>query len=318
MEKIIISMIFATIGIIIAAIFYIFLYKKYLKLALQKKEEYCSLENNINNLIIKQKELTEYIQTGEHLVETLHCRIDDAEKILKDLNQQCDKSTYHLNNLNQIIEQRKNQLDEEYTQTAQKYQNKLQHIKESCEAEATIVQFDLESLKKTRHIAIEQWRKQEQEQAQLDGYKLNITVQDKKDIQLLKNIQLQFSHPRVISKLIWQTYFQPLAKQQFIMILGNTTKCGIYKITNINNHKCYIGQSVDIYKRWCDHCKCGCGMDTPKNNKLYAAMLEDGVENFTFELLEECPREELNKKETFYINLYESNDYGYNTTKGND
>ena len=318
MEKIIISMIFATIGIIIAAIFYIFLYKKYLKLALQKKEEYCSLENNINNLIIKQKELTEYIQTGEHLVETLHYRIDDAEKILKDLNQQCDKSTYHLNNLNQIIEQRKNQLDEEYTQTAQKYQNKLQHIKESCEAEATIVQFDLESLKKTRHIAIEQWRKQEQEQAQLDGYKLNITVQDKKDIQLLKNIQLQFSHPRVISKLIWQTYFQPLAKQQFIMILGNTTKCGIYKITNINNHKCYIGQSVDIYKRWCDHCKCGCGMDTPKNNKLYAAMLEDGVENFTFELLEECPREELNKKETFYINLYESNDYGYNTTKGND
>lgn len=311
-------MIFATIGIIIAAIFYIFLYKKYLKLALQKKEEYCSLENNINNLIIKQKELTEYIQTGEHLVETLHYRIDDAEKILKDLNQQCDKSTYHLNNLNQIIEQRKNQLDEEYTQTAQKYQNKLQHIKESCEAEATIVQFDLESLKKTRHIAIEQWRKQEQEQAQLDGYKLNITVQDKKDIQLLKNIQLQFSHPRVISKLIWQTYFQPLAKQQFIMILGNTTKCGIYKITNINNHKCYIGQSVDIYKRWCDHCKCGCGMDTPKNNKLYAAMLEDGVENFTFELLEECPREELNKKETFYINLYESNDYGYNTTKGND
>ena len=262
--------------------------------------------------------MTEYIQTGEHLVETLHCRIDDAEKILKDLNQQCDKSTYHLNDLNQIIEQRKNQLDEEYAQTTQEYQNKLQYIKESCEAEAAIVQFDLESLKKTRHMAIEQWRKQEQEQAQLDGYKLNITIQDKKDIQLLKNIQLQFSHPRVISKLIWQTYFQPLAKQQFIMILGNTTKCGVYKITNINNHKCYIGQSVDIYKRWCDHCKCGCGIDTPKNNKLYAAMLEDGIENFTFELLEECPREELNKKETFYINLYESNDYGYNTTKGND
>lgn len=102
------------------------------------------------------------------------------------------------------------------------------------------------------------------------------------------------------------------------MILGNTTKCGVYKITNLLNNKCYIGQSVDIYKRWCDHCKCGCGMDTPKNNKLYAAMLEDGLENFTFELLEECPREELNKKELFYINLYESNDYGYNITQGNN
>ena len=47
-------------------------------------------------------------------------------------------------------------------------------------------------------------------------------------------------------------------------------------------------------------------------------MLKDGLENFTFELLEECPKEELNKKEAFYINLYESNDYGYNITKGND
>ena len=112
-----------------------------------------------------------------------------------------------------------------------------------------LIQFDLDSLKKTRHTVIELWRKEEQDKSQLEGYKLNITPQDKKDIKLLKNIQLQFSHPRVISKLIWQTYFQPLAKQQFIMILGNTTKCGIYKITNILNNKCYIGQSVDIYKR---------------------------------------------------------------------
>lgn len=182
----------------------------------------------------------------------------------------------------------------------------------------TLIQVDLDSLKKTRHIAVELWRREEQKKNQLDGYRLNITPQNKKDIKLLQNIQLQFSHPRVISKLIWQTYFQPLAKQRFIMILGNTTKCGIYKITNIINNKCYIGQSVDIYKRWCDHCKCGCGIDTPKNNKLYAAMLEDGLENFTFELLEECPREELNKKEAFYISLYESNDYGYNQTVGNN
>ncbi len=99
------------------------------------------------------------------------------------------------------------------------------------------------------------------------------------------------------------------------MILGNSN-CGIYKITNTLDNRCYIGQSVNIYNRWCEHCKCGCGMDTPKNNKLYAAMLQDGLENFTFELLEECPREELNKKEAFYIDLYESNDYGYNSTIG--
>jgi len=29
--------------------------------------------------------------------------------------------------------------------------------------------------------------------------------------------------------------------------------CGIYKITNLTNQKCYIGQSVRIEKRWKDH-----------------------------------------------------------------
>lgn len=304
--------------IIIVTIISVFLYVKYSKLAKQKKEEYQHWQEDINYLKNTKIEIEKRIEIGKSTLSDIHHKVDFADQNLKDLNRQYDITKDHLNNIEEVANNNKIKLEEECNKIIQEYQDELQRIKESCEAEAAIVQNDLESLKKTRHVTIEQWRKQEQEQAQLDGYKLNITVQDKKDIQLLKNIQLQFSHPRVISKLIWQTYFQPLAKQQFVMILGNTTKCGIYKITNIINNKCYIGQSVDIYKRWCDHCKCGCGMDTPKNNKLYAAMLEDGLENFTFELLEECSREELNKKELFYIDLYESNDYGYNITQGNN
>ena len=309
--------IFFSIAIIITIIITL-IYKKYLTLITKKKEEYEHLQNATETLVNERYRINEDIQTGENLLKDIRNKVDFADQALKDLNQQYDTTKDHLDNLKQIAEDNENKLKEEYNKTAQKYKNELSYIKETCDAEKALIEFDLESLKQTRHIAIELWRKQEQDKNQLDGYKLNITAQDKKDIQLLQNIQLQFSHPRVISKLIWQTYFQPLAKQQFIMILGNTTKCGIYKITNILDNKCYIGQSVDIYKRWCDHCKCGCGMDTPKNNKLYAAMLKDGLENFTFELLEECPKEELNKKEAFYINLYESNDYGYNITKGND
>ena len=49
---------------------------------------------------------------------------------------------------------------------------------------------------------------------------------------------------------------------------------------------------------------------------LYAAMMEDGVENFTFEVLEECERSALNDRETYYIEFYRSQEYGYNMTKG--
>ena len=309
--------IFFSIAIIITIIITL-IYRKYLTLITEKKEEYKRLQSAVETLVNERYRISDDIDKGKTALNDIRHKVDFTDQILKDLNQQYDKTKDHLDNLKQIAEDNKAKLQEEYDNAAQQYKDKLAYIKETCDAEKAAIEFDLESLKQTRHKVIELWREEEQNKNQLNGYKLNITPQDKKDIQLLQNIQLQFSHPRVISKLIWQTYFQPLAKQQFIMILGNTTRCGIYKITNLLNNKCYIGQSVDIYKRWCDHCKCGCGMDTPKNNKLYAAMLEDGLENFTFELLEECPREELNKKESFYINLYESNDYGYNTTKGND
>lgn len=304
--------------IIIITIIITLIYRKYLTLIAEKKEEYRCLQSAVETLVNEKDRINNDINKGKTTLDDIRHKVDFTDQILKDLNQQYDKTKDHLDNLKQIAKDNEAKLQEEYDNAAQQYKDKLAYVKETYNAEKAVIEFDLESLKQTRHKVIELWREEEQNKNQLNGYKLNITPQDKKDIQLLQNIQLQFSHPRVISKLIWQTYFQPLAKQQFIMILGNTTKCGIYKITNLLNNKCYIGQSVDVYKRWCDHCKCGCGMDTPKNNKLYAAMLEDGLENFTFELLEECPREELNKKETFYINLYESNDYGYNITQGNN
>ena len=92
---------------------------------------------------------------------------------------------------------------------------------------------------------------------------------------------------------------------------------GIYKITNNITNMTYIGQSKDIKTRWRDHMKCGLGIDTPAGNKLYAAMIQDGIENFTFELLETCLSNELDEKEKLYIELYDSYNFGYNLTKGN-
>ena len=120
-----------------------------------------------------------------------------------------------------------------------------------------------------------------------------------------------------LSMLIWQTFYQPLAKKQFPIILQDKTKCGIYKITNIMTDECYIGQSNDIYRRWNDHCKCGLGIDTPAGNKLYQSMIQYGLENFTFELLTECSQSELNEKEKYFIELYQANSFGFNGTGGN-
>ena len=46
-------------------------------------------------------------------------------------------------------------------------------------------------------------------------------------------------------------------------------------------------------------------------------MMEIGVENFTFELIEECSSDNLNEKERFFIDLYQSYDFGMNSNRGN-
>ena len=80
---------------------------------------------------------------------------------------------------------------------------------------------------------------------------------------------------------------------------------------------CYIGQAVDVANRWKQHAKCGLGIDTPIGNKLYASMQKDNIWNFSWELLEECSKDQLDEKEKFYIELYQAYEYGYNSTKGN-
>ena len=65
------------------------------------------------------------------------------------------------------------------------------------------------------------------------------------------------------------------------------------------------------------HCQKGLGVDTPQDNKLYNAMQEYGLEQFTFELIEQCSKDELNKKEKYYIELYNAKVFGYNSQGGN-
>lgn len=94
---------------------------------------------------------------------------------------------------------------------------------------------------------------------------------------------------------------------------------GIYKIQNLINGKSYIGQSKNIKRRWKDHC---CSANNPTdhnyNNPLYRSIRKYGIENFSFEVIEECLVSELNDKERFYIQKYDSFFNGYNLTLGGD
>jgi group I intron endonuclease len=88
--------------------------------------------------------------------------------------------------------------------------------------------------------------------------------------------------------------------------------CGIYCITNKLSGLSYVGQSVDITMRWKHH-------TTPRKTSggIKGAIMKHGVENFTFSVLEECKREELNEREAWWIaHLGTLSPSGYNLTSG--
>lgn len=192
------------------------------------------------------------------------------------------------------------------------YEYQLDLLRQEVQAAAA----SLQTLKQTRKAAYQSLLRQKEIKNKVDDYRLVPSNVELSDIKKLEKVKMELAKPRILSMLIWQTYWQPLAKVRFPVILKDKTKMGIYKITNIETNECYIGQAVDIYKRWNQHCKAGLGIDTPPGNKLYKAIQEYGLQNFTFEILLECNRDELNEKEKYFISLYQADTYGYNGNIG--
>lgn len=92
---------------------------------------------------------------------------------------------------------------------------------------------------------------------------------------------------------------------------------GIYKITNKINGKSYIGQSVNIKKRWKKHRELKNTTQEPQcNYPLYRAFKKYGLSNFSFEIIEECTSDMLNIREIYWIDFYDTYRNGYNQTNG--
>jgi group I intron endonuclease len=91
---------------------------------------------------------------------------------------------------------------------------------------------------------------------------------------------------------------------------------GIYKYQNKINGKIYIGMSSNIEKRYKQHLYDAKNLNKRKGTGIDFAINKYGIENFTFEIVEQCSEEELDKKEENWIQYYNSYNNGYNRTLG--
>lgn len=193
--------------------------------------------------------------------------------------------------------------------------------------EDSVSEFKFETAEQTRHCdelreqeaqlqstveaAVAAAKRAEEIKTQADFYKLQLSEIDIEEIRMLRNIAPYLRDQEPLNKVIWKMYYEKPTTDLIGRVIGSGIHTGIYKITNLDNDKCYVGQAVNLAERWKQHIKRGVGADTPTRNKLYPAMMAIGVERFSFEVVEECGREQLDAREDYWQDYFKAKEFGY-------
>lgn len=145
---------------------------------------------------------------------------------------------------------------------------------------------------------------------------IRVNELDREDISyLLTHVVPRIRRPEIMRKLIWSEYIQTPTTKMLSVVLPQDV-AGIYKITYIGDKRCYIGRSTSVRKRLIEHVKSSIGVGNIAHQDVHNAMAELGIQNFTFELIEECEKEKLSEREKYYIDFYQSTTHGFNANKG--
>lgn len=198
------------------------------------------------------------------------------------------------------------------------YQANVEHFKvEYDEAVAALMEEfqslsgNIAILRSTNDAAIAAAKRAEEMKNQQSYYRIQLSEADLHEIELLRSVEPYLRDKEPLNKVIWKVYYEKPTTDMIGRVIGSGTHTGIYKITEIETGKCYVGQAANLADRWKQHIKRGVGAETPTRNKLYPAMIAVGPQNFTFEVVEECDRSALDEREDYWQDYFKAKEFGY-------
>lgn len=272
---------------------------------IQKKKAYSiSLQTQISELITKKNELENKYNILNKQNEMLYKENKFLQDQIDDFDKSVDKakelSNLKIAEINAGAQESFSLLEEQYNNLKETYLSKIQSVENT-----------LQDLKEKRDAAIQQAINDYEDNLNKNFYVLQITDKDLNDITLLREISNKINKKEVIGKIIYKVYIEKYYTDLIGRVLDNKSFSGVYKITNQINQMCYVGQAVDIKKRWLQHIKRAIGAEPLINNKLYPAMQKYGIENFSFEVIDRCDKDKLNEREKYWQNFYKAKSFGY-------
>ena len=236
--------------------------------------------------------------------------------------------------MNEQREKRQTALDETFNEKKAFLESELDKTAKECDKQAEEAKKWMseqieESLAKVKEYQIAEEQQHERflslrkpllqyemdKQAKL-FYTIQLPEEYREDIEfLLTTVAAKVQHPDIISKLVWAEYVKPNLDDTFKRI-EIKAEPGIYKLTNLDSGKAYIGKSTDIKKRIADHFKSSIGIKSIADQAVHHEILKTGFWNWSIEVLTYCDKDRLSELEKYYIEFFDTQTFGYNRNAG--
>lgn len=311
------EILFLILGVLIGAIVLYVVLKPKLQ-AVQKFDEDTAIKNE--HLRAELLELTKEHSSLTAKKEEILSNIATLQKQAEESSNALYEKGYEL--ANEKMSQAAETMSHKYREMEESFKRDYLNALEECansfqqqiaDKQAELAEVDAQLLDLTSKLtsAVEAAKRAEELRIKQDFYRLQLSQTDIEEITRLREVTPYLRDSEPLNKVIWKVYYEKPYTDLIGRVVGTGVHTGIYKITNIENQMCYIGQAANIADRWKQHIKRGIGAETPTRNKIYPAMLELGVENFTFEIVEEVERSKLNDREDYWQEYFHAKDFGY-------
>ena len=308
-------------------IFYRRKYNKRIQYEIQKETEKYIERNKQKLEFLAKRDIEHLLKTREDVeidlkkkIDYLHSVQDSYAKLNLQIEEQQRLIAVYETDQKARIDQRMETYAEEKKKEAQKqceeFMAQLQTQAAKMTEQIQILSNEIEDYTAKQAAINEAIMRQRAIDEQQDFYRVCLAPETANDVSVLNIARQNLKKPEIIDKIIYDNYISKPVLEMIKRVLQNTTCSGIYKITCLKTGEIYIGKSTDIKSRWQQHCKSAFNCGTIAHSLLHTKMKQHGIEQFTFEVVEQVPKDQLTEREKFYINFYQTKETGLNERSG--
>lgn len=296
----------------------------------QYKKEY--IQKKQNQFDKQFQQLEEELKLKEQSVKKANEIISNQQQHIKEIKTtQEELINFEKEKINRILsEYKENQEQLVELKLEQSLKDKQKELASKFNEEETNTLIKINKLQQdllTYQEEVEEWQKKRDAineeimrtramNEQQDFYRICLPQETFEDVEIFNSIRMKLHNRQALDKMLYDNYVSKPTKEMIKRVLNGKDPSGIYKVTNIQTKECYIGKSVNVGTRWQNHIKSACGLEGVADSMFQRALKKYGIDQFTFELLEEVPKANLTEREKYYITLFGTTKFGYNMKIG--